>query len=92
MAKYNKHITKKLEQSDVDDWMCEQLNKIINHYFDGTTRLTAGNAFVEMEHVMRLANRRKEPGDKYDLYFSDRSRSDYKFNPYKFNPAETAEG
>jgi len=81
MAKYNKQITKKLEQSDIDDWMCDQLNKIINHFFDRTTRFTAGNALLEMASVMRLANRRRESGDKYDFYFTDRSRSKYKFNP-----------
>ena len=82
MAKYNKRVTEKLKQADVDDWMCEQLNKIINYYFDDrTTGFTTSDAFLEMAHVLYLANRRKKQGDKNDIPFSDYSRSNYKFSP-----------
>jgi len=81
MTKYSKHINKKLEQSNVDDWMCENLNNILDTIFNRSTRLTAGAALVEVEHVMRLANRRKEGGKDNDFRFSDSSRSNYKFNP-----------
>ena len=69
------------EQLKADNWMCEQLNKIINCYFDRSTRCTAGHALVEISHVMWLANRLKEPGGGYGLCFSDHDRSNYKFDP-----------
>ena len=86
MAKFNKQITKKLEQSDIDDWMCEQLNAILNNYFyeeESSKRISIHNAIIEISLVMNLSNRRKT-GEQYDDYpFSDYSRSNYKFNPAK---------
>jgi len=60
-----------------DDWMCEQLNKILNN-IDGYNVANLAKVIGTIDGVMMLANRRKDAEGSYDrMFFDDTDRARY---------------
>jgi len=70
---------KKNERQRVDDWMCGQINKILNYVFHSGESIDMPTVIAEIHAAMMLANRRKDPEDSFyeNTSFNDERRNSY---------------
>jgi len=67
------------EQKKADDWMCGQLNRILNELNEKTAP-DINTAIGKISAVMAAANRRKDREGTYDqIHFTDRDRNNFDY-------------